>query len=124
MPAGLAQGLRRAVECPTMTTGGCFSSRRTFRSLMELWTRTPSSVSGPEAKECVCVHKCECVNVCMRFTSYKALKVVALPNIQVPLKHGQSNYKLSPVTPPSHTHTHRPALQLHYSLSTVQIKQL
>lgn len=70
MPAGLAQGLWRAVECPSMTIGGCFSSRRTFSSLMELWMRPRSSVSGLEAKPYV--SKCECVNLCVHFTLDKA----------------------------------------------------
>lgn len=55
MPAGLVRGLWRAVECPSMTIGGCLSSRRTFSTLMELWTRLRSLFQSPRpCSVCAC----------------------------------------------------------------------
>lgn len=62
MPAGLVRGLWRAVECPSMTIGGCLSSRRTFSTLMELWTRLWSLFQSlRQWSVCVCLHMPACM---------------------------------------------------------------
>lgn len=86
MPAGLVRGLWRAVECPSMTIGGCLSSRRTFSTLMELWTRLWSLFQSlRQCAVCVCVRKCTCacvsnVNVCVfHFSQLKTWFLVLFP---------------------------------------------
>lgn len=86
MQAGLVQGLWRAVECPSMTIGGCFSSRRTFSSLMELWTRL-SLLFQTSFQSQRLVFKSSCVNedlntnVQISFSSRKTLLPAVLPKL-------------------------------------------
>lgn len=107
MPAGLVRGLWRAVECPSMTIGGCLSSRRTFSTLMELWTRLWSLFQSlRQCYVCVCVHICTCAcvsNVNVRVFHFSQLKSRFF--VLFPRKcSGLQSRKNSKVAIPSHTH--------------------